>query len=56
MLPSYDTLTTLAGAVVSLNFGATDSGYWEIEGAPILWDLRLADGVIYAIDGVVGPD
>ncbi len=55
-LPAHDTLTTLAGAVVSLDFGATGSGYWEIEGAPILWDLRLADGVIYAIDGAIGLD
>jgi uncharacterized surface protein with fasciclin (FAS1) repeats len=52
-LPQLDTLTMLAGNAVSLNFGATDSGYWEIEGAPILWDVRLANGVIYGIDGVI---
>jgi hypothetical protein len=43
----------LAGNTVSFNFGSTDSGYWEIEGIPILWDVRLADGVIYGIEGVI---
>lgn len=52
-LPQAETLTMLAGNTVSLNFGATDSGYWEIEGAPILWDVRLANGVIYGIDSVI---
>lgn len=52
-LPQFEALTMLAGNTVSLNFGATDSGYWEIEGVPILWDVRLADGVIYGIDGVI---
>lgn len=52
-LPKHDNLTTLAGSAVSLNFGSTASGYWEIEGAPVLWDIRLANGVIYAIDGVI---
>lgn len=54
-LPQHQTLTTLDGTTLSLNFGTTESGYWEIEGAPILWDLRLANGVIYAIDGVINP-
>lgn len=53
LLPQYQALTTLAGNTVSLNFGATDSGYWEIEGVPILWDVRLVNGVIYGIDGVI---
>ncbi len=52
-LPHYQTLTMLAGNTVSLNFGQTDSGYWEIEGVPILWDVRLTNGVIYGIDGVI---
>ncbi|MBL8162234.1 MAG: fasciclin domain-containing protein [Anaerolineae bacterium] len=52
-LPQNETLAMLAGNTVSLNFGVTDSGYWEIEGAPILWDVRLANGVIYGIDGVI---
>ncbi len=52
-LPQAETLTMLAGNTVSLNFGATASGYWEIEGAPILWDVRLANGVIYGIDSVI---
>lgn len=56
VLPQYETLMTLAGNTVSINFGATDSGYWEIEGVPILWDVRLANGVIYGIDGVILPD
>jgi uncharacterized surface protein with fasciclin (FAS1) repeats len=54
VLPQHPTLTTLAGNTVSLNFGQTDSGYWEIEGAPILWDVRLANGVIYGIERVIG--
>ncbi len=54
-LPQNETLTTLAGNTVSLNFGTTDSGYWEIGGAPILWDVRLANGVIYGIEGVINP-
>lgn len=57
-LPPYallqnETLTMLSGNTVSLNFGVTDSGYWEIEGVAILWDVRLANGVIYGIDGVI---
>ncbi len=52
-LPQYEALTMLAGNTASLNFGTTDSGYWEIEGVPILWDVRLANGVIYGIDGVI---
>ena len=59
-LPPYElegteTLTTLAGSAHLINFGETESGYWEIEGAPILWDVRLANGVIYLIDGVILP-
>jgi uncharacterized surface protein with fasciclin (FAS1) repeats len=53
VLPQYESLTMLAGNTVSFNFGSTDSGYWEIEGIPILWDVRLADGVIYGIEGVI---
>lgn len=53
LLPQYQTLTTLAESTVSINFGQTDSGYWEIGGVPILWDVRLANGVIYGIDGVI---
>lgn len=52
-LPQHETLTMLTGNTVSLNFGVTNSGYWEIAGVPILWDVRLADGVIYGIDGVI---
>lgn len=55
VLPGHETLATLAGSTVSLNFGATASGFWEIEGTPILWDVRLANGVIYGIDGVINP-
>lgn len=54
-LPEYDTLTMLNGVTARINFGQTPSGYWEIEGAPILWDVRLPNGVIYAIDGVIAP-
>lgn len=54
LLPQHRTLTTLAENTISINFGPTDSGYWEIEGTPILWDVRLANGVIYGIDGVIG--
>jgi hypothetical protein len=53
LLPQHQTVTTLAGNTVSIDFGATASGYWEIEGAPILWDVRLANGVIYGIDGMI---
>jgi hypothetical protein len=52
-LPQNETLTMLSGNTVSLSFGATDSSYWEIEGVAILWDVRLANGVIYGIDGVI---
>lgn len=52
-LPQFEALTMLAGNTVSLNFGVTNSGYWEIEGVPILWDVRLANGVIYGIEGVI---
>jgi uncharacterized surface protein with fasciclin (FAS1) repeats len=55
LLPNYPALTTLAGSDMTLDFGETASGYWEIEGAPILWDVRLANGVIYAIGGVILP-
>lgn len=55
LLPGNKRLTTVAGTTVSLNFGSTTNGYWEIEGAPILWDVRLANGVIYGIDGVINP-
>lgn len=55
-LTQYQTLTTLDGTTLSLSFGATDSGYWEIEGVAILWDVRLANGVIYAIDGVINQN
>lgn len=51
-LPQNETLTMLDGNVISINFGPTDSGYWEIAEAPILWDVRLSNGVIYGIDGV----
>jgi len=53
LLTQHPVLATLAGNTVSLNFGTTDSGYWEIEGTPILWDVRLANGVIYGIDGLI---
>ncbi|MCB9455134.1 MAG: fasciclin domain-containing protein [Anaerolineaceae bacterium] len=55
VLPENELLTTITGSSLSLNFGSTDSGYWEIEGVPILWDVRLANGVIYGIDGVINP-
>lgn len=55
VLPNSPALEMLSGNSASLNFGATSSGYWEIEGAPILWDIRLANGVIYAIDGIIVP-
>lgn len=55
LLPQHETVTTLAGNTATINFGATDSGYWEIEGAPILWDVRLANGVIYGIYGAINP-
>lgn len=53
-LPNYDMLPMLDGRAARLAFTGTPSGYWEIDGAAILWDLRLANGVIYAIDGVLG--
>lgn len=52
-LPQNAALTMLNGNTLSLNFGVTDSSYWEIEGVAILWDVRLANGVIYGIDGVI---
>lgn len=55
VLPNHPSLTTLAGSTVTLGFAETASGYWEISGAPILWDVRLANGVIYAIDGIILP-
>ncbi|MBK9121893.1 MAG: fasciclin domain-containing protein [Chloroflexi bacterium] len=53
LLPRNATVTTLSGAVIAPDFGSTPSGYWEIDGAPILWDIRLPNGVIYGIDGVI---
>jgi uncharacterized surface protein with fasciclin (FAS1) repeats len=53
VLPDHAALTMLDGGTAQINFGQTASGYWEIEGAGIRYDLRLADGVIYAIDGVI---
>lgn len=55
VLPNTGALEMLSGNSASLNFGPTSSGYWEIEGAPILWDIRLANGVIYAIAGIIVP-
>lgn len=57
-LPPYDlvgteSLTMLSGNTVSLQFADTESGWWEIEGAPIWSDVRFADGVVYVIDGVI---
>jgi uncharacterized surface protein with fasciclin (FAS1) repeats len=52
-LPDHGTLTMLNGATARIDFDQTASGYWEIGGAPILWDVRLPNGVIYAIDGVI---
>lgn len=53
ILPQHETLTTINGDTVTLQFGDTESGYWEIEGAPILWDVRLRNGTLYVIDGVI---
>jgi uncharacterized surface protein with fasciclin (FAS1) repeats len=55
MLTAHDTLETLSGEAASLDFGDTESGYWEFNGAPILWDVRVANGVIYAIEGLMLP-
>lgn len=52
-LPGHEALITLGGGLVAFDFGATASGYWEVGGVPVLWDVRLANGVIYAIDGVI---
>lgn len=52
-LRANGSLTMLSGNTVSLVFQDTESGYWEIEGAPIWWDIRLTDGVIYIIDGLL---
>ena len=54
ILPNHNARPMLNGRTAQLAFSATPSGYWEIDGAAILWDLRLANGVIYAIDGVLG--
>jgi uncharacterized surface protein with fasciclin (FAS1) repeats len=56
-LPPYDlvgneTLQTLNGNMLTLEFSGTESSFWEIEGAPIWWDVPLANGVVYSIDGV----
>lgn len=53
ILPNSDELTSLTGHPLRLDFSNTASGYWEIEGVPILWNISLANGVIYAIDGVI---
>lgn len=53
VLPGHNTLETISGQSVTLRFSDTESGYWEINGAPILWDVRVANGVIYAIEGLV---
>jgi uncharacterized surface protein with fasciclin (FAS1) repeats len=53
VLPDHTVLTMLNSGSAQIDFGQTTSGFWEIEGAAIRWDVRLADGVIYAIDGVI---
>jgi len=53
ILPQHETLTSIAGDTIALQFSDTDSTYWEIEGAPILWDVRLSNGTLYVIDGVI---
>lgn len=55
VLPLNDRLTTLSGATATLRFMDTESGFWEIEGSPILWDVRLENGIIYGIYGLVSP-
>lgn len=57
-LPPYaligtETLTMTGSLEATLVYGETESGYWEIEGAPILWDVQVANGIIYYIDGVI---
>lgn len=54
-LPNNQTLTMLNDTVTSLQFMDTNSGYWEIEDVPISSNIRLADGVIYIIDGIITP-
>jgi hypothetical protein len=54
LLPNQATLPMLDGRTAQLAFSDTSSGYWEIDGAAILWEVHLANGVIYAIDGVLG--
>jgi uncharacterized surface protein with fasciclin (FAS1) repeats len=55
LLPNDDQLTALDGGSLSLQFSETETGLWEIEGAPIYSDIRLANGVIYTIGGVLLP-
>lgn len=52
-LSGHNTLATISGQRLTLDFGDTESGYWEINGAPILWDVRVANGIIYALEGLV---
>jgi len=49
-------LTTLQGGNLTFNYGKTTSGLWEInDGTGIEYDVRLANGVLYAIDGILTP-
>lgn len=59
-LPPYElvgreSLDMLSGNTAMLQFGETESGWWEIEGAPIWSNIRFADGIVYIIDGVIAP-
>jgi len=59
-IPPYDliwrdSVTMFNGNVASVDTVETDSGFWEIEGVPIWFDVRFADGTVYVIDGVIAP-
>jgi len=54
-LLGFESLPMLSSNTVSLQFEGTEGGWWEIEGAPIWWDIRFVDGMVYIIDGVIVP-
>lgn len=57
-LPPYELvgteqLTMLSGNNAALQFIETESSLWEIAGTPIVWEVRLANGVIYLVNGII---
>jgi uncharacterized surface protein with fasciclin (FAS1) repeats len=52
-LTDHPQLTALDGSSLSLDFGATESGLWEIGGAPIFSHIFLTNGIIYTLGTVI---